>query len=420
MEPMPRLTLASTSLARPLGRCLLLLATLFASQACDKPPPPAPPKPPAVAAAPHNQGAAFAPDVIVKLSSLPAIGTPELLNTEGVAALDTDKTVLILPILIENKSAKKVTYTPSINANGSPTPNLPIQLLGLKDAEIKEDSSRETLKRVSFSPYTLPGQITSSTEIPPGGKLSDLLVFDTDGLDAFSRFLLVLPGNTITTERDGKRDAPGDLAILDMGFDSKKFLGIEIQAADKVGDWLKHGPLEVRITKLTPGPVPLVSRSAKPGDPDFENPKHRASYDLLKVEFELRNAGEDTLKYRPIHDKDDIKGLTLEGLVISGDKVQSETLGFAVIRDTNLVPKGQVASRSEDLLPGRTLKDFFLFDMPPDDVNRLDLSISGHLLAEREPRARGLFRFQLPYKAPAPAAPEPPPAPAPAPDEAPK
>jgi hypothetical protein len=123
----------------------------------------------------------------------------------------------------------------------------------------------------------------------------------------------------------------------------------------------------------------------------------------------MRNTGDTPLRYRPNHDKDDIRGLTLEGAVVSGGNTQTETLGFALVRDTSLIPKGQVASRSEDIAPGKTLKDFFLFDIPPDDVNNLYLSISGHLLAEREPRVRGLFRFQLPYRAPSAAPPAPPP-----------
>lgn len=386
---------------------LLLLATSAFALACETPPPPEPPKPPAVAAAPFDKGAELAPKVTVKLSGPPIAGAPELINGE-VATLDTNKQVILIPITVTNSSDKEIKYFSLVNANGSINESIAIRLLGTESLELTSDTKYTSVKRVTFvdpknGAFFLPNQITDAEKvIPPGGSINDFIVFDIpENIAAIKRFILTIPSNIVSPGQATK----GQIVALDLNFGAEKFAPIERKVFPQK-EWATKGPLKMRVTNLTAGPVLLVARSAKEGEPDYENPKHRTNYDLLKVEFEVENTSDHPLKYRPIHGKEQVVGLTLEAIAADESR---ETLGFAGIRDQNLVPKGQINSRSEDIAPGKTLKDFFLFDLPPDDIRKLEFAASIHLFSDLDPSARGLLRFQLNYAPPAPApAPTPP------------
>lgn len=225
-------------------------------------------------------------------------------------------------------------------------------------------SSSNYLSALSTEKYAyLDDPITEAVDIAPGESIDDVLLFEAPPSGAKNLVLSIPPrvfGEEITLpgyiSLPFSANAPDDRAIATLGeeYEAREFT-FKVTKSDVVYQRLKQADGKDAVSR----------------DP------------LLRIDFEVTNTSEEPIEYLPTMLSG---GVDFPALVDQRDSVQNR----ATFReDVDVV--GQLRQRTT-IAPGKTVKDFILFDRPTRGVEELRLFYPGKRLG-----GTGLVETQLPY-----------------------
>lgn len=226
-------------------------------------------------------------------------------------------------------------------------------------------SSSNNLSALATDKYTyLDDPITEAVDVAPGESIEDVLLFEAPSSGASNLVLSIpprvfgedveLPGYiSLPFSANEADDRP--VATLDEDYEAREFT-FKVTKSEVVHQALKRADGKDAVSR----------------DP------------LLRIDFEVTNTSEEAIEYLPTMLS---AGVDFPALVDQRDSVQNR----ATFReDVDVV--GQLRERTS-IAPGKTIKDFILFDRPTRGVEELRLFYPGKRLG-----GTGLVEITLPYK----------------------
>lgn len=225
-------------------------------------------------------------------------------------------------------------------------------------------SSSNNLSALSTEKYVyLDDPITEAVDIAPGETIEDVLLFEAPS-SGTKNLVLSIPPRVFGQEAK----LPGYISIPFSANTPDE------RAVATLGEAYEAREFTFKVTKSD-----VLYQRLKQADG-----KDAVSRDpLLRIDFEVTNTSEQAIEYLPTMLSG---GVDFPALVDQRDSLQNR----ATFReDVDVV--GQLRQRTT-IAPGKTIKDFILFDRPTRGVEELRLFYPGKRLG-----GTGLVEIQLPY-----------------------
>ncbi|MEZ4460831.1 MAG: hypothetical protein R3E66_14085 [bacterium] len=268
--------------------------------------------------------------------------------------------VLSIPITLKNVGEGSFIYSPSHNSPQMTESATPLLYLDPgADADLPPET-KNLIPGVVLDKGSVEGQLNSATTLAKGESANDILLFEVP--DGAQKLVLSIPpamnrGKMPVLFRiDYKPVQPKGPKVYNVG-DAQVFDGVKFTVTGTSFEYVK-------------------TNDSAQGEGFSSDP-------LFKVSYEVTNDSDATIKLDPGHKAVGIRGAALYGSDSAYNRVK-----FAA---TTRV-EGQIDG-SASIDPGKSVKDFVLFEAPPKEVTQLSFEYPAALF-ERT----GLARFNVPFE----------------------
>lgn len=281
------------------------------------------------------------------------------------------KPALRVDVTVKATGEKPVHWNPGFSAGGATQAR---NVLLFAASSWKDGlSSSNNLSALAADTYVyLDDPVTEAIDIAPGESLDDVLLFEAPP-SGTSNLVLSIPPRVFGED------------VKFPGYVSLPFKANppEERAIAGLGEAYEGREFAFKVTKAA-----VVHQRLKQADG-----KDAVSRDpLLRIDFEVTNTSETAIEYLPTMLSG---GVDFPALVDQRDSVQNRA---SFREDVDVV--GQLRERTS-IAPGKTIKDFILFDRPTRGVEELRLFYPGKRLG-----GTGLVEVEMPYEWANPALPK--------------
>ncbi len=273
------------------------------------------------------------------------------------------KPVLQIDVDIAATGEETVRWDPGFGV-GSTTQARNVLLFAASSWEDGLNASNHIGRVASDDFKFLDDPITEAVDIAPGQKIHDVLYF-AEPPSSTSNLILSIPPHVFGEEVK----FPGYISLPYSGKQAEEL------PAGSLGKAFQGRGFDFTVTKASVVYQPLQRADNKPAisrDP------------LLRVDFTVKNTGSSAIEYMPTMLSG---GVDFPALVDQKDAIQNRAT-FAEDIDV----QGQQRNRTS-IAPGKSIKDFILFDRPTRGVEQLTLYYPGKRLG-----GSGLVKVNFPFK----------------------
>ncbi|MGM0558685.1 MAG: hypothetical protein ACQEVA_20030 [Myxococcota bacterium] len=278
--------------------------------------------------------------------------------------------VLTIDVEITNSGEKSLTYSPTHSAqqmSETATPLLYPDPGG--DAKLPP-ASKTPIPGVYLEEGKLEGQVTRTRTVEPGESVSDIFVFEVPDAESADLIFSIPPSMH-------RANVP---LLFRIPYEYKEPKGPTVHG---VGDAVEVGPVNFTLGSAKAEWVKTTDTAQGEG---------YSSDPLFKVNYEIKNTGNEPVDYEPAHR--DVKGTR-------GASLYSKEGTYSRVR---LPPTTQAVGqvqRDKELEAGDKVEDFALFEMPDKGAEELTFEYPARQFGQS-----GLIRVRIPYEHSVPEKPE--------------
>lgn len=288
---------------------------------------------------------------------------------EGDDTYEYPQPALVMPITLENVGKDDFTYNPTHSTQQMAEAQTPLLYLDPGPEADLPPESKTLINGVYLQKGKLEGQLTKNSTIKKGEKLTDLFLFEVPD-EATDSLVLSMPPSM----HRGKFPL-----LFKVDYAPKEPKGPKVHP---VGNTVAFGPVEFTVTGSS---IQYVKTDDSAQGEGF------SSEPLFKIDYEIKNTSGEAIPYDPAH-----RDLTGRGASLFGKESTFKRVKFAATTSI----EGQQPGTSM-IEAGDTLKDFVLFDRPPEGVGQLSFEYPASLFGQR-----GIARYQIDYEYANPPLPE--------------
>lgn len=270
--------------------------------------------------------------------------------------------VLIVPVRMENIGEDDFIYNPTSKAPQMTESSTPLLYPA---PAVEEDLSKHVKVPVSgvfLDKGTLSEQLTERRTLKPGESLTDAFMFEIPETSP-TGFIFSLPP---TMHR-------GELPVMfRMAYQPRKPEGPPVH---EVGESVATKSAAFNIDSAEITYVKITDSNQGPGF---------STEPLFKISYTITNTSDEPVLYNPGHR--DLAGR--RGAALFSSNREFNRVRFSA----NNKVEGQTDG-TENIAPGKSIKDFVLFEVPNKEVNVVMLEIPARIFD-----APGLIRVNIPFK----------------------
>ena len=265
--------------------------------------------------------------------------------------------VLAIPVEIKNTGTTAFSYLPTHKTQQMSEASTPLLYADPGKEATLPPESKIPIMGVYLEKGTLVDQITSAKTIAPGESIKDTFLFQVP--DAQKNLVLSLPATMHRSELP---------VLIRIPFVPKEATGPKIH---KMGDSVAFQKVEISVTNASFENV--KSKHATQG-------RGKSTDKLMKIDYSIVNRGKNAVLFDPAHRDLSGKGANLFGSDRAYKRVKFSS-SVQVIDQLSDVVKIQ---------PGKSVKDFVLFDVKQDDFNGATFEYPANLFSKD-----GVARFNI-------------------------